>query len=504
MRTRVGSGDTWDSGWDMRGRLSTRLARGSRHEAMTTASKLAKAAGLAIGATAVVAARDVTQKRHAILRNFPVIGHLRYLLERFGPELRQYIVTGNDEERPFTRDQRRWVYASAKQREQLLRVRHRQRPRARRRLPDHQAPHVRRRRARRPPGTPATSVPLPVRQGARRAARPRARRSGPASVVNISAMSFGSLSRQRRSRRSTAAPRWPAACRTPARAASRRTTATAATSSSRSAPATSAAATSTAASTSPGSRTSSRRRPVRAIEIKLSPGRQARPRRRAARRQGHAGDRRDPRHPARARTAPRPAGTPRSTTSTRCSTSSSCSPTRPGCRSASSRRSATWTFWDELADADGRPPAAASTSSPSTAARAAPARRRWSSPTHVALPFQVGLRAGLRDASPSRASPTTSSSSAPASSASPRTPSSRSRSAATWSTSAARRCCRSAASRRSSATPTTARPASPPRTRGWCAASTRARSRCGPPTTSRRCAATCSRSPRRAASCTPA
>jgi hypothetical protein len=48
------------------------------------------------------------------LRNFPVIGHGRYLLEAVGPELRQYIVTGNDEERPFSRDQRRWVYASSK------------------------------------------------------------------------------------------------------------------------------------------------------------------------------------------------------------------------------------------------------------------------------------------------------------------------------------------------------------------------------------------------------
>lgn len=62
-----------------------------------------------------VAVFDLTQRRRAILRNYPVIGHLRYLLERFGPELRQYIVTNNDEERPFSRDQRRWVYASAKQ-----------------------------------------------------------------------------------------------------------------------------------------------------------------------------------------------------------------------------------------------------------------------------------------------------------------------------------------------------------------------------------------------------
>ena len=57
---------------------------------------------------------DVFQKRRAIIRNFPIIGHFRYLLESIGPELRQYIVTDNDEERPFTRDQRRWVYASSK------------------------------------------------------------------------------------------------------------------------------------------------------------------------------------------------------------------------------------------------------------------------------------------------------------------------------------------------------------------------------------------------------
>jgi len=57
---------------------------------------------------------DITQRTHAILRNFPIIGHFRYLFESVGPELRQYIVTGNNEERPFSRDQRRWVYASSK------------------------------------------------------------------------------------------------------------------------------------------------------------------------------------------------------------------------------------------------------------------------------------------------------------------------------------------------------------------------------------------------------
>ncbi|MCP3910299.1 MAG: FMN-binding glutamate synthase family protein [Actinomycetia bacterium] len=62
----------------------------------------------------LLAVHDVTQRRHAVLRTFPIIGHLRFLLESFGPELRQYIVSDNDEERPFSRDQRRFVYASAK------------------------------------------------------------------------------------------------------------------------------------------------------------------------------------------------------------------------------------------------------------------------------------------------------------------------------------------------------------------------------------------------------
>lgn len=65
-------------------------------------------------ALALVATRDLVQKKHALLRNFPVLGHARYLLETIGPELRQYIVTSNDEERPFSRDQRTWIYASAK------------------------------------------------------------------------------------------------------------------------------------------------------------------------------------------------------------------------------------------------------------------------------------------------------------------------------------------------------------------------------------------------------
>jgi glutamate synthase domain-containing protein 2 len=60
------------------------------------------------------AVHDLLQKRHSIMRNYPVVGRLRFALERIGPELRQYVVAANDEERPFSRDQRRWVYASAK------------------------------------------------------------------------------------------------------------------------------------------------------------------------------------------------------------------------------------------------------------------------------------------------------------------------------------------------------------------------------------------------------
>ena len=67
-----------------------------------------------LGLLLVVVIYDLFQTKHAILRNFPVLGHFRYLLEAIGPELRQYIVTNNDEELPFSRDQRRWVYASSK------------------------------------------------------------------------------------------------------------------------------------------------------------------------------------------------------------------------------------------------------------------------------------------------------------------------------------------------------------------------------------------------------
>ena len=146
----------------------------------------------ALAALAGVAARDLRQRRHALLRNFPVVGHARYWVEAIGPELRQYVVAGNDEERPFTRDQRRWVYASSKlennyfgfgtdndveHTEGYTIIKHRT-------FADI-AP---------PSGShagEATPVPSAKVLGA---ARGRAGAFRPSSLVNISAMSFGSLS----------------------------------------------------------------------------------------------------------------------------------------------------------------------------------------------------------------------------------------------------------------------------------------------------------------------
>ncbi len=62
----------------------------------------------------IVAIYDIFNRKHIILRNFPVVGHIRYWLESIGPELRQYIVANNREELPFNRIERGWIYASAK------------------------------------------------------------------------------------------------------------------------------------------------------------------------------------------------------------------------------------------------------------------------------------------------------------------------------------------------------------------------------------------------------
>jgi len=149
-------------------------------------------AGAAAAALGGVAAYDLTQRKHAILRNFPVIGHFRYWVETVGPELRQYIVTSNDEERPFSRDQRRWVYASAKGENNYFGF-----------GTDNDVervvgyPIIKHRTFAGPGATTAPhgseGTPLP---SAKVLGGPRGRRHAfrPASVVNISGMSFGALS----------------------------------------------------------------------------------------------------------------------------------------------------------------------------------------------------------------------------------------------------------------------------------------------------------------------
>lgn len=46
--------------------------------------------------------KDEKQQEHSILRNYPVIGRFRYIFEKIGPELRQYLFSNDNEEQPFS------------------------------------------------------------------------------------------------------------------------------------------------------------------------------------------------------------------------------------------------------------------------------------------------------------------------------------------------------------------------------------------------------------------
>ncbi|MCT4642154.1 MAG: FMN-binding glutamate synthase family protein [Bacteriovoracaceae bacterium] len=58
--------------------------------------------------------RDIIQKKHIILRNYPILGHFRYLLEEIRPEIQQYFIETFDNGKPFSREQRSVVYQRAK------------------------------------------------------------------------------------------------------------------------------------------------------------------------------------------------------------------------------------------------------------------------------------------------------------------------------------------------------------------------------------------------------
>ncbi|MGB6125918.1 MAG: FMN-binding glutamate synthase family protein [Gordonia sp. (in: high G+C Gram-positive bacteria)] len=57
---------------------------------------------------------DLTQRRHSILRNYPIIGHMRFLMEVMRPEIQQYFVERNTDGTPFDRDTRTTIYERAK------------------------------------------------------------------------------------------------------------------------------------------------------------------------------------------------------------------------------------------------------------------------------------------------------------------------------------------------------------------------------------------------------
>ncbi|MCC8993317.1 MAG: FMN-binding glutamate synthase family protein [Candidatus Contendobacter sp.] len=78
------------------------------------AALLVFAVGVGILLIAILYLIDITQTQHAIRRNFPVIGRLRYRMEHLGVFFRQYFYAMDREEMPFNRAQRTWVYRAAK------------------------------------------------------------------------------------------------------------------------------------------------------------------------------------------------------------------------------------------------------------------------------------------------------------------------------------------------------------------------------------------------------
>ncbi len=140
----------------------------------------------------LVAIRDIffASKKHAIRHNFPVVGNLRYWLETIGPELRQYWVANDREELPFNRSERSWIYASAKNQnknfgfgtaEQIYSTGYPIIKQAEFPFPESKAHHF---------DDDATAIPCVKVMGQ---SHNRKRPWRPPSIINISAMSFGSL-----------------------------------------------------------------------------------------------------------------------------------------------------------------------------------------------------------------------------------------------------------------------------------------------------------------------
>ena len=263
--------------------------------ATPAATGLLVAGFLVFGALTLLGVHDLIQTRHAILRNYPISAHLRFMLEEIRPEMRQYFFESETDGLPFSRDPARDRLPARQDGARQAPVRH---------------------AARRLRGGLRMASPLDRAEAGRDGCDFRITVGGPdcaqpysLSVFNISAMSFGALERQRHPRAQQRRGAAAASPTTPARAASAPIIASAAaTSSGRSAAAISAAARRTAVSTRSCSPSGRGEPQIKMIEIKLSQG--AKP--------GHGGvlpgrqsdrrDRRDPRR--RARQGLRLAGAP--------------------------------------------------------------------------------------------------------------------------------------------------------------------------------------------------
>ncbi len=73
-----------------------------------------------VGLIAVWFIQDITQKKHSILRNYPVVGRLRYFFEIQGKYFRQYFFANDRDEMPFNRATRAWIYKNSKNKGSLV------------------------------------------------------------------------------------------------------------------------------------------------------------------------------------------------------------------------------------------------------------------------------------------------------------------------------------------------------------------------------------------------
>jgi glutamate synthase domain-containing protein 2 len=90
------------------------LAAAALLAAYDATDRAAWTAAAVFAALCLVGVHDVLQRRHSILRNYPVIGHVRWMAELIRPEIRQYLVEADEEAAPFSRSQRSLVYQRSK------------------------------------------------------------------------------------------------------------------------------------------------------------------------------------------------------------------------------------------------------------------------------------------------------------------------------------------------------------------------------------------------------